>query len=122
VRPTRPSCAAAWTPGSGSWTCAVGPPSPAATCPARFNAEGSGNLPTYLGWIFPWGTPLTLLGDNPEQVADAQRKLARIGVDRPAAQATGTPERWADGEPLACYDMITAPTSRQPATAIRCTC
>jgi len=75
--------------------------------PGTFNVEGSGNLPTYLGWIFPWGTPLTLLGDSPEQVADAQRKLARIGIDRPAAQATGTPERWTGGEPLACYDLVT---------------
>ncbi len=75
--------------------------------PGTFNVEGSGNLPTYLGWILPWGTPLTLLGDSPEQVADAQRKLARIGLDRPAAQATGTAEQWAGGQPLASYDLVT---------------
>ncbi len=75
--------------------------------PGTFNVEGSGNLPTYLGWIFPWGTPLTLLGDSPEQVADAQRKLARIGIDRPAAQATGAPEQWANGQALASYDLVT---------------
>ncbi|WP_343970205.1 rhodanese-like domain-containing protein, partial [Streptosporangium amethystogenes] len=28
----------------------------------------------------------------------AQRELARIGIDRPAAAATGTPEQWADGD------------------------
>ena len=74
--------------------------------PGTFNVEGSGNLPTYLGWIFPWGTPLTLLGNTPEQVADAQRKLARIGLDRPAAQATGTAEQLADGRQLASYDLV----------------
>ena len=28
-------------------------------------------------------------------------------MDRPAAQATGTPEQWADGQPLASYDLVT---------------
>ena len=73
--------------------------------PGSLNVEGSGNLPTYLGWIFPWGTPLTLLGDSSEQVADAQLKLARIGLDRPAAEATGTPEQWAGGQALASYGL-----------------
>ena len=74
--------------------------------PGTFNVEGSGNLPTYLGWLLPWGTPLTLLGNSPEQVADAQRRLARIGIDRPAAQATGTVEQWAGGHALASYDLV----------------
>ncbi|BCJ49293.1 MBL fold metallo-hydrolase [Actinoplanes sp. NBRC 14428] len=53
-----------------------------------------GPLATWLGWTLPPGTPLTLLGDSPRQVAAAQRELARIGIDRPAAAATGTPEDW----------------------------
>src|SRR5260370_41305779 len=44
---------------------------------------------TYLGWLMPWDTPLTLIGDHPEQVTAAQRQLARIGLDRPAGAATG---------------------------------
>ncbi len=44
---------------------------------------------TCLGWAIPWGTPLTLIGESPEQVAQAQRQLARIGIDRPAAAAAG---------------------------------
>jgi hydroxyacylglutathione hydrolase len=44
---------------------------------------------TFLGWTIPWGTPLTLVGESPEQVAAAQRQLARIGIDRPAAAAAG---------------------------------
>ncbi len=54
-----------------------------------------GPMSTWLGWMAPWGAPITLLGDSEEQVADAQRELTRIGIDRPAAAATGTPQQWA---------------------------
>jgi hydroxyacylglutathione hydrolase len=54
-----------------------------------------GPMATWLGWLIDWGVPLTLLAQTPEQVADAQRELARIGIDRPAAQATGAAEQWA---------------------------
>ncbi len=58
-----------------------------------------GQFSTYLGWLIPWGTPLTLLGDSPEQVAEAQRELVRIGIDRLEGAATGTPEDWTDTTP-----------------------
>jgi hydroxyacylglutathione hydrolase len=54
---------------------------------------------SYLGWVIPWGTPVTLLGNTPEQVAQAQRELARIGIDRPVAAATGQPLDWTGGAP-----------------------
>jgi rhodanese-related sulfurtransferase len=57
-----------------------------------------GGFATYLGWLIAWGTPVTLLGGTPDDVAEAQRELVRIGIDRPAAQATGGPERWAVSE------------------------
>jgi rhodanese-related sulfurtransferase len=57
-----------------------------------------GAMSTWLGWLLPTGQPLTLLGESSDQVAAAQRDLARIGVDRPAAAATGTPEQWAGGD------------------------
>ncbi|MCX2951474.1 MBL fold metallo-hydrolase [Lentzea sp. NEAU-D7] len=57
-----------------------------------------GPMSTWLGWMAPWGSPITLLGESAEQVAEAQRELARIGIDRPAAAATGTPEQWAGDE------------------------
>jgi len=60
-------------------------------------------IATYLGWIIPWGTPLTLLGEDAEQVAGAQRELARIGIDRPRAAATGRPQEWAGGQSLRSY-------------------
>ena len=50
--------------------------------------EHGGDFTNYLGWLIPWGTPLTLLGDSPEQVAAAQRDLARIGIDQLAGAAT----------------------------------
>ncbi len=59
-----------------------------------------GQFATYLGWTMPWGTPLTLLGESAEQVAEAQRELVRIGIDRPAAAATGTPQELAKNERL----------------------
>ncbi|MFG3582293.1 MBL fold metallo-hydrolase [Micromonospora chersina] len=55
-----------------------------------------GPMSTWLGWLIDWGTPITLLADTPEQVADAQRELVRIGIDRPAAHATGEVEQWTD--------------------------
>ena len=57
-----------------------------------------GAMSTWLGWMAPWGAPITLLGDSAQQVAGAQRELARIGIDRPAAAATGSPEQWAGGD------------------------
>lgn len=54
-----------------------------------------GPMSTWLGWLIDWGTPITLLAETPEQVADAQRELVRIGIDRPAAQAIGAVEQWA---------------------------
>ncbi|WP_026410807.1 MBL fold metallo-hydrolase [Actinomadura oligospora] len=59
-----------------------------------FNFEGDGKLATYLAWLIPWGRPVTLLGEDAEQIADAQRELARVGIDRPAAAATGGPADW----------------------------
>jgi hydroxyacylglutathione hydrolase len=66
-----------------------------------FDLDGS--FATYLGWLIPWGTPLTLLGRTPEQVAEAQRELVRIGIDRPAAAATGQPGEWAGGRAMCSY-------------------
>lgn len=54
-----------------------------------------GPMSTWLGWLIDWGVPITLLAETPEQVADAQRELVRIGIDRPAAQATGAADQWA---------------------------
>jgi glyoxylase-like metal-dependent hydrolase (beta-lactamase superfamily II)/rhodanese-related sulfurtransferase len=53
---------------------------------------------TYLGWLIPWGTPLTLLADESDQVLEAQRQLVRVGIDRPNGAGVGGPSTWATGE------------------------
>jgi hydroxyacylglutathione hydrolase len=70
----------------------------------NFGLDGS--FATHLGWLIPWGTPLTLLAETPEQITEAQRELVRIGIDRPAAHATGTPTDWTTG-PLATIPRAT---------------
>jgi hydroxyacylglutathione hydrolase len=52
---------------------------------------------TYLGWVLPWGAPLTLIGESQEQVAEAQLQLARIGIDPVPAAATGPVSELAAG-------------------------
>lgn len=54
-----------------------------------------GPLATWLGWLTESQQPVTLLGDTPDRVAAAQRELARVGIDRPVASATGSPDQWA---------------------------
>ncbi|MEU5878671.1 MBL fold metallo-hydrolase [Spirillospora sp. NPDC047279] len=87
----------------------------------NFGLDGS--FATYLGWLIPWGTPLTLLGDTAEDVATAQRELVRIGIDRPAASATGGPRRWAGGEklagfPVASFAELAAVRHHRPVTVL----
>jgi hydroxyacylglutathione hydrolase len=62
------------------------------------NIEATDSLVTYLAWLVPWGTPVTLIGDTAEEVAEAQRQLTRVGIDRPAAAATGGIARWGQGQ------------------------
>ncbi|GHI02325.1 MBL fold metallo-hydrolase [Streptomyces cellostaticus] len=59
-----------------------------------FNFEAGGQLASYLAWLIPWGKPVTLLAESAEQLAAAQRELVRVGIDRPAAAATGEPGGW----------------------------
>jgi hydroxyacylglutathione hydrolase len=73
--------------------------------PGSLSFEYGDNLVSNLGWLLPPGTPLTLIGDNDGQVADAQRDLARIGIDRIAGIA-GPPSEWRGWTPrLASYPV-----------------
>ncbi|MFJ9139084.1 rhodanese-like domain-containing protein [Streptomyces sp. NPDC102256] len=68
------------------------------------NFEAEGKLATYLAWLIPWGKPVTLLAGSPAQLAHAQRELVRVGIDRPAAAATGDPTDWlCEGEVLRSF-------------------
>ena len=57
---------------------------------------GSEQFSTYLGWLMPWGVPVTLIGGDADEVATAQRQMVRIGIDRPAGAATDPVERLSD--------------------------
>lgn len=74
--------------------------------PGTYNFGLDGSFATYLGWLIPWGTPVTLLGETAADVAEAQRELVRIGIDRPAAHATGGPGEWSDRD-LASFPVAT---------------
>lgn len=67
-------------------------------------AEG---FATYLGWLIPWGMPLTLLGDNADDVLEAQRQLVRIGIDRPAGASSRGLESWAGRADRRSYPVAT---------------
>jgi hydroxyacylglutathione hydrolase len=61
---------------------------------------------TYLGWLIPWGIPLTLIGETGAQIAAAQRELSRIGIDRLAGAAIiSSPADWAASGTLATYPV-----------------
>jgi glyoxylase-like metal-dependent hydrolase (beta-lactamase superfamily II)/rhodanese-related sulfurtransferase len=60
---------------------------------------------TYLGWLYTYGTPLTLIGDSEEQVAGARRELVRIGIDDLAGMAVGDIGELAGGSPLRSYPV-----------------
>jgi hydroxyacylglutathione hydrolase len=60
---------------------------------------------TWLGWLIPWGTPLTLIGQTRQQVSDAQRQLIRIGIDHLAGAAIGEPADLADSADRRSYPV-----------------
>ncbi len=68
--------------------------------PRSLNFELGTNFVTYLGWLYAYGEPLTLIGESEEQVAQARRELVRIGIDHLAGAAIGEIEALADGQGL----------------------
>ncbi len=90
--------------------------------PGTLNFGLDGQFATYLGWLVEWGAPLTLLGESADDVATAQRELVRIGIDRPAAAATGKPEDWTAGElggfPLATFADLSQVRHHRPVVVL----
>ncbi|OBG62824.1 MULTISPECIES: rhodanese-like domain-containing protein [unclassified Mycobacterium] len=68
-----------------------------------YGFEFSGSFVNYVGWLYAWGAPLTLIGEDADQVAEAQRELARIGVDRLTGSATGNIRELTAGSELRSY-------------------
>ena len=92
--------------GNGGWVVDVRPRSAfaAAHLPGTVGVELGDPFATYLGWTMPWGTPLTLFGPDASALSEAQRALARIGVDRPAGRAVGSVDaHLARGYPVATF-------------------
>jgi rhodanese-related sulfurtransferase len=71
------------------------------------NLEVGDSFVTYLGWTVPWGTPVSLVGDSMEDVAEAQTQLARIGIDRPAGGVGGALAAWGAGGEIRSYRQAT---------------
>ncbi|MEQ6902930.1 MBL fold metallo-hydrolase [Nocardioides sp. YIM 152588] len=63
---------------------------------------------TYLGWLMPWGSALTLIADSAEEIETAQRQLVRIGIERPDGAAVGeVADLAADPGQLESYERAT---------------
>jgi glyoxylase-like metal-dependent hydrolase (beta-lactamase superfamily II)/rhodanese-related sulfurtransferase len=74
--------------------------------PGSLNVGLDGSFLTYIGWLIPWGTPLSLVANSAPDVLTAVRELCRIGVDRAEAMAVGEPLRWGGG-PLSAFQRVT---------------
>lgn len=57
------------------------------------------------GWLYHWGTRLTLIGESLNQVAEARREQVRIGIDSLAGVAAGDITALADGQELRSYPV-----------------
>jgi len=68
-----------------------------------YGFELSDSFVTYLGWLYAWGAPLTLIGEDSEQIATARRELVRIGIDDVRGGASGAIETLAGETPLRTY-------------------
>jgi hydroxyacylglutathione hydrolase len=88
--------------------------------PGSFSFGYGDSFASNLGWLLPAGTPVTLIGDSPEQVADAQRDLARIGIDRIAGTA-GPQSGWAQrltSYPVCDFAYLAAAWSHEPVAVL----
>lgn len=79
----------------------------AAHLPGTVNIGAGDGLATYLGWVVPWGAPVTLLSDRHDDLGEAQRALARIGIDRLAGRATSQ-ETWDGSYTVAGFGDLAA--------------
>ncbi len=92
--------------------------------PGTVSVELGDPFATYLGWVLPWGSPITLIGESVGQVAEAQRALVRIGIDRPSGAAHGTIESVAGGHATSAYevadfaDLASALSAHRPLTVV----
>jgi len=60
--------------------------------PGSINAGIDGPLATYVGWTMPWGTPFALVGSDANELSQARRAFAHIGLDLPIGTAISPAE------------------------------
>jgi hydroxyacylglutathione hydrolase len=60
---------------------------------------------TFLGWLMPWGDPITLVGSE-KQVTAAVRDLTRIGIDHPDVAIGQDVAALGDGLPMVSYPVV----------------
>ncbi|MDV3130712.1 MBL fold metallo-hydrolase [Mycobacterium sp. 29Ha] len=65
--------------------------------------ELSDSFVAYLGWLYDWGEPLTLIGESTDQIAEARRELVRIGIDELEGAAAGEVGSLSAGAELRSY-------------------
>jgi hydroxyacylglutathione hydrolase len=67
--------------------------------PGAVNVENGAPVATYIGWIVPWGAPLTLVGPDEATLEAARIALGRIGIEPMARHVAGEGRPDADRGP-----------------------
>ena len=57
--------------------------------------------------MIPWGAPITLIAETPDDLREAQRQLVRIGIDHLAGQAAGDLDGLASDTRTRSYEQVT---------------
>ena len=103
-------------PASGSSTCATRTAFAAGHLPGTLNFGLGDQFATYLGWLVPWGAPLTLLG---ETARAGRRGPARAGPHRHRPprrrRRPARPSSWPTAARCAATRSATSPASPQMA-------
>lgn len=77
--------------------------------PGSYGIPLSTPLLSWTGWVIPFGSPIILVADDPEQREQAVRQLIRIGYDNLRGYLDGGVIAWADsGFPVASSRSVTA--------------
>ncbi len=75
--------------------------------PGSLNSPLEDSFGSYVGWIVPFGTPILLVADHPDERAEAAAQLFRIGYEL-AGYLDGEVDAWASsGRSAASYPVAT---------------
>lgn len=73
--------------------------------PGSLGVELRDDFGVWVGWLVPFGTPLVLVADSGQDVAEAVTQLARIGFDDVRGVLPGLDTWDCEGRPLAAYGV-----------------